>query len=175
MPKVSNNQPRISVNKLAEFTAAKAARQRQILRDQKYPTEFKGMYYKESSEAIASCISSSLEDLSGIYNAVSILEQAKPQKVGSQRRVNANLDALEAFEGMLDDVDLKGISPSLGAAFPPKLSCRNVEISVRPEIILRADGKGKNKLIGATKLYFVRTFTLSEDTAGTVSAVLQEW
>ncbi len=86
-----------------------------------------------------------------------------------------NLDALESFEGMLDDVDLKGISPSLGAAFPPKLSCRNVEISVRPEIILRADGKGKNKLIGATKLYFVRTFTLSEDTASYVSAVLQEW
>ncbi len=56
MPKVPNNQPRISINKLAEFTAAKAARQRQILRDQKYPTEFKGMYYKESSEAIASCI-----------------------------------------------------------------------------------------------------------------------
>ena len=38
------NDPRISVNKLAEYMGAKAARQRQILRDQKYPTDYKGMY-----------------------------------------------------------------------------------------------------------------------------------
>jgi hypothetical protein len=103
------------------------------------------------------------------------LEQANPEKVGTQRRVNANIDALETFESMLDAFDLKGASISLGAQFPPRLTCRNVEISVRPEIILRSAGKGKTKLIGASKLYFQRTYPLSEETAGYISAVLQEW
>ena len=59
----SDRKPRISVNKLAEFSRAKAGRQRQILSDQKYPTDFKGMYYKEASEAIALAIASNLEEL----------------------------------------------------------------------------------------------------------------
>lgn len=171
----SSSSPRISVNKLAEFATAKAARQRQILKDQKFPTDYKGMYYKEASEGIALALSKSLEDLSGIYNAISILEQMDPGKVGRQRRVNANLDALESFESMLDGIDLKGIGPSLGEPFPPKLVRRNVEISVRPEIILRAHGKANAQLVGAIKLYFVKTFTLNADSAGYISAVLQEW
>src|SRR5689334_23054807 len=56
MAKSPANQPRISVNKLAEFIDAKAARQRQILRDQKFPSEFKGMYYREAAETIAVCL-----------------------------------------------------------------------------------------------------------------------
>jgi hypothetical protein len=175
MAKSSNSTPRISVNKLAEFTTAKAGRQRQILRDQKFPTDYKGMYYKESSEAIASCIANGLEAFTGIYNTLSILSQSTSSKVGTQRRINANMDALETFESMLDDIDLKGSVPSLGAHLPPKLMCRNVEISVRPEVILRAKGKGKSAIVGATKLYFVRTYTLNDDSAGYISAVLQEW
>jgi hypothetical protein len=116
-----------------------------------------------------------MEGLSGIYNAQSVLSQAKPAKVGTQRRINANIDALEAFEGMLDEIDFKSATPSLGERFPPKLSYWNVEISVRPEIILRAPGKNNSQLIGAVKLYFVRTYTLSDETAGYISAVLQEW
>ena len=133
------------------------------------------MYYKESSEAIASCLAGNMEDLSGIHNAISILEQVTTQKIGTQRRINANVDALEAFEGMLDEIDFKGTTPSLGEQFPPKLICRSVEISVRPEIILRAPGKANAQLVGATKLYFIRTYPLTEETAGYISAVLQEW
>jgi hypothetical protein len=175
MLKPPSKSPRISVSKLAEFTTAKAARQRQILRDQKYPTDFKGMYYKEATESISSCIVKDLQDLSMIQNTIASLEQSNPSKVGTQRRVNANIDALENFEGMLDIIDLKGATASHGEQFPDKLSRQNVEISVRPEIILKAVGKGKLKLIGAMKLYFVRTFPLTEDSAGYISAILQEW
>jgi hypothetical protein len=83
----SNKTPRISVNKLAEFMEAKGGRQRQILKDQKYPTDYKGMYHKEAAEAIASCLSKNLEDLDIIDRAIALLEQAKPQKIGTQRRV----------------------------------------------------------------------------------------
>ncbi len=75
---------------------------------------------------------------------------------------------------MLDDIDLKGGDPSLGAHAPPKHTIHNVEISVRPEILLRGEGK-TGELIGAMKLHFPTIFHLNKDTAGIVSAMVQEW
>jgi hypothetical protein len=121
MAKNSANQPRISVNKLAEFITAKAARQRQILRDQKFPQDFKGMYYKEASEAIALCISSNLEKTGILTQAILNLEQQTSAKIGTQRRIDSNIDALETFQTMLDEIDLKGATPSLGEHAPPSL------------------------------------------------------
>lgn len=175
MAKLPQKPPRISVNKLAEFMGAKAARQRQILHDQKYPTDFKGMYYKEASEAIAQALSSNLENLVPVDNALKLLNQLTPEKIGTQRRVAANIDALETFQLMLDDIDLKGANPRLGDIAPPKLTIHGVEISVRPEVRLSASGKSGAALVGALKLHFPRTYSLNEDSAGYVSAILQEW
>jgi|HubBroStandDraft_6_1064221.scaffolds.fasta_scaffold23480_1 hypothetical protein len=174
MAKTPANQPHISVNKLAEFIAAKAARQRQILRDQKFPSEFKGMYYREAADTIATVIASNLENTSIIERTISALEQQNPDKIGTQRRIQANIDALETFEAMLDEVDLKGATPALGEHRPPKLVIQNVEISIRPEIVLTGTGKGKQPLVGALKLHFPRTFPLG-DSAGYVSALLREY
>lgn len=174
MAKHPQNNPRISVNKLAEFMTAKAGRQRQILRDQKYPTDYKGMYHKEAAEAISICVASNLENIGVVERAIASLEQISPEKIGTQRRVAANIDALEAFLQMLDEVDMTGATPSLGEHAPPKHSIQNVEISVRPEIILRGNGKA-GPIIGAMKLHFPTTFALNPVTAGYVSAVCQEW
>ena len=84
------NQPRISVNNLAEFITAKAARQRQILRDQKFPQDYKVMYYKEASEAISICIGSNIEITAIIERTISNLEQQNSDKIGTQRRIAAN-------------------------------------------------------------------------------------
>lgn len=174
MARAAANQPRISVNKLAEFIDAKAARQRQILRDQKFPSDFKGMYYKEAAETIALCIESNLENTAIIERTIQTLEQQTTDKIGTQRRIQSNIDALETFESMLDDIDLKGAKPSLGDHAPPRLTIQNVEISVRPEIILTGNGKKKQPLVGALKLHFPRTFPL-DDSAQYVSALLQEF
>lgn len=168
-------KPRISVNKLAEFSRAKAGRQRQILSDQKYPTDFKGMYYKEASEAIALALASNLEDLTYVDRQISILEQMVPEKIGTQRRITSNIDALEAFRVMVDDIDFKGAAPSLGAHDAPKITIQGVRISVRPDIILRSTGKSGARLAGGIKLHFPRTYSLDEDASGLISAVLQRW
>lgn len=175
MAQIKTNAPRISVNKLAEFILAKGARQRQILHDQKYPTEFKGMYYREASEAISLSLSRNLEDLTYITKAISILEQATPDKIGTQRRIDSNIDALESFLSMLDIINLEGISAKLGENSPEKINIHNVSISVRPEIILKSSAKSKAPLVGAIKLHFPRTYSLSQDGAGYVSAILQRW
>ena len=174
MAKNSDKPPRISVNKLAEFMLAKAGRQRQILRDQKYPTDFKGMFHKEAAESIATCIASGLENVDVLDKRIAVLDQMECEKMGAQRRVNANIDALESFKLMLDDIDLKGADPVLGAQSVPKLTVHGVAVSVRPEIVLKGIGKS-GALAGALKLHFPTTFPLSEETAGYVSALSQEW
>jgi hypothetical protein len=173
MPK--DNIPRISVNKLAEYIGSKGGRQRQILRDQKFPEDFKGMYYREATEAISRCIASNMEDTSPLYAALKILNQANPDKIGTARRINSNIDAIESFEAMMDSIDLFGADAELGEHRPDKLTIAGVDVSIRPEIVLRGKGKGGKSLIGGMKLHFSKTFSLDEDAAGYVSALLQRY
>jgi hypothetical protein len=175
MAKKTASTPRISVNKLAEFTRAKANRQRQILRDQKFPTDFKGPYYREATEAISKCLASGLEDVAAVERAIRLLEQQTPEKIGTQRRLASNIDALESFLLMLDDIDLKGMRLKLGDNSPPKLTLQNVDISIRPEVLVEASGRNGATLVGAIKLHFPVTFPLDDDCAGMASALVQEW
>jgi len=169
------NSPRISVNKLAEYIVSRGTRQRQILRDQKFPQDFKVTYYKEAEEAVSACIASNFEDLTSVQRAITLLEQRSPESVGLARRLSKNVDALETFASMLDEIDLKGGVPELGQRFPPKLSIQNVEVSVRPEIVLRGTGRGGRQLLGAMKVHFPRTFPLNQEAAGIISAIMQRY
>ena len=169
-----NTKPRISVNKLGEYVVASGTRQRSILRDQKFPG-IGGMYYAEAARAVSSCLASSLEDTSEITQAIRILEQKSTDKVGALRRISANIDALESFEAILDDIDMRGATAELGEQKPEKLVIHGVEISVRPEIILRGAGKSGKKQVGALKVHFPRTFPLTNVSAGYVAAVLQRY
>lgn len=154
---------------------AKGKRQRQILSDQKFPRDFKGMYYKEATDAIALCIASNMENTSALERALRILEQMPSDKIGTQRRITSNIDAIETFMTMLDDIDLMGGSPKMGDASPAKLSIMNVAVSVRPEIVIKGQGKSGKKLIGAIKLHFPKTYSLDKEAASFASTIVQKY
>ena len=174
---MSVNQPELSVNKLAEYIVSKGARQRKILKDRKYPDEdFQmGMYHREASEAVRKFIADGCIDASVAENQIAILKQQTPEKIGTIRRINANIDALERFLDMLDDITLSGGEPELGAHNPSKLTFHGVKISVRPEIVVRGTGPKGRKLIGAIKLHFTKSFPMTDESAGYVSAAVQEY
>lgn len=174
MARRPEDRPRISLNKLCEFMSATPPRQRRILKDQKFPNDFKRVYYREAQDAVAHCIASNLENVAAIERQIEVLNQQNPDNIGTQRRIAANIDALEAFLEMADSIDLGGAEPRLGENAAPRLTVRNVDISVRPEIILRGEGRS-GPLVGALKLHFPKTNPLNENSAGYVSAVLQEW
>lgn len=167
--------PRLSVNKLCEYADAGPTRQRQILRDQKFPTDFKGMFYREAAEAIARCLASNLQDTNVLVRAVSLLEQMPAEKVGTARRINANIDAIDTFSNMLDDLSFGDATPSLAPNSAPLLQISNIQVSVRPEVLLKSPGNKAGPLLGSVKLHFPRTFSLTEKTSGYVSTLLQEW
>ncbi|EIM73276.1 hypothetical protein A33O_15945 [Nitratireductor aquibiodomus RA22] len=166
--------PRISLNKLCEFMTASIPRQRRIVRDQKFPPDYLRTYYREAQEAVASCIASELDNVSAVERQIDILNQQAPDTVGTQRRIASNVDALETFLDMLDQINLQGAVPELGANDAPKLRVRNVDISVRPEIILRMENRN-GPVVGAMKVHFPKTNPLDERSAGYASAILQEW
>lgn len=170
-------QPRISVNKLAEYMGSKAARQRKIIHDRKYPDEdFNfGMYHREASEAVSRYLAGGAFDPTPLDRQIASLSQLTPEKVGTARRINANIDALERFSNMLDDIDFLGAEATLGEHAPEKLTYHNVEISVRPEIILRGIGPKGRRLVGAVKVHFSKSSPMNEDSAGYVSAIVQEF
>jgi hypothetical protein len=170
------NKPTISVNKLGEYVISKAARQRKILHDRKFPDpDFNmGAYHREASEAVSLYLAAGAIDTKPLDDQLHALAQLTPDKIGTTRRINANIDALECFNGMLDDIDLMGADAELGAHNPPKLTVHNVEISVRPEIILRATVKGK-ALVGGIKLHFSKSRPHTAESAGFVSAIMNEY
>lgn len=170
----SPNNPRISLNKLAEFMTASIPRQRRIVRDQKFPPEYQTVYYREAQEAVAACLASDLTDIDTVERQIDILNQQAPETVGTQRRIAANVDALETFLSMLDDINLQGAEPSLAPNTAPRLRIRNVDISVRPEVLLTSENRN-GPIVGALKIHFPKTNPLNEQSAGYVSAVLQEW
>lgn len=170
----TRNEPRLSVNKLAQYVTSRAARQNQILRTAKFPPDYITAYYRDAADAIASFVGGGMADLGVLDRASNRLLQAEAGTVQQARQKSANIDAIEAFEGMLDDIDLRGATPSLGAHAAKHLPIANVAVSIRPEVVLRCS-KGSTTLLGGMKLHFPRSEPLDAEQAGYVSAMLHKF
>jgi hypothetical protein len=173
MPK----SPTITINRLAIYINSKSAKQRDILHERKYPDpEFNmGQYHSDSRNAISQYLADGADDTNGLHNTIKQLKQSSTPKVGAQRRINSNIDVLEKFLDMLDSVDFAGGEPALGQHSPSKLTVHNVQISVRPEIVLRGAGPKGKKYVGAMKLQLSNSNAFTEEMAGYASAVIQEY
>lgn len=169
MPK-QRDEPRISVNKMAQYVTSKAARQNQILRNAKFPPEYITTYYREAGEAIAKFLAGDMQESSILDNAVSLLSQKVAANVYETRRIAGNIDSIETFTNLLDDIEFGGASAKLGAQSAPHLISNGVEISVRPEVTLHSKSK-TTELVGGIKLHFPKTEPLDEEQASYVSAM----
>lgn len=171
------DNPSISVNKLAEYIVSRAARQRKILSDRKYPDpDFNmGQFYREAEEAVSQYLTAGAIDPTPLTRQLRLLDQQPTEKIGTARRISSNIDAIERFSEMLDDIDLGDADASLGSNHAEKLTFHNVQISVRPEIILRGAGPKGKKLVGGVKLHFSKSRPHTEESAGYVSAIMQEY
>jgi hypothetical protein len=169
--------PNISVNQLALYMNSKAAKKREILHQRKYPDDDfnPGIFHRESRDEISLYLSGGAIDTSGLHSRLKILSQTAAPKVGTQRRINANIDSIERFLEMLDQVDLGVANVSLGHNNPPKLTYYNVKVSVRPDLILHGVDKKGRTLKGAIKLQLSKAGSFDDDMAKTVSAVVQQY
>ncbi len=167
-----HKEPRISINKLGEYLVKRPARQRQILHDQKFPQDFIKAYYKDAQEAISQFIAGNMEDITILERRKQILEQSPASTVRAIQQATGNIEAIDNFMNMVDDIDFKGATPRLGQQ-SGTMRIRGVEVSIRPEILFTGIGKGGKQLIGGLKLHFNKTNPLNEEACGYISAALQ--
>lgn len=159
--------PRITLNSLSEYLTASATRRQGILREQKRPSDFRVVYYREVEEAIAASLAEDDEaPLRRCRMAIANLDRPDYERT---RRANG-LVALDTFEKIVSALPLDGLERQRGPSRPRRLSVEGVPVSVRPEVLLRTAG-GPAK-VGAIKLYFSSTKALSKDRANFAGAIL---
>lgn len=166
--------PRISVNKLGEYLLANPVRRRRIISDQKYPADFIVARYRDAVDPIVRFLSSDSRDEQIISEAIDRLA-SRPVATDWQDQDRAlSIEALESFLSCADQLPADGVAYSAGDADPERLTFAGVEVSVRPELLLtRSTPNGAQ--VGAFKIYVVKSFALTDDSAPYIGAVLQQF
>lgn len=165
-------EPRISSNKLGQYITSKPRRQHTILYEQKFPSDYITAYYKDAQESISLFVAKGMEDASVLDKRIRLLEQKKPETVWQGRQIVSNIDAIEAFMNIADQVQLFDFTPEIGDFRAQKLNVNGVSVSIRPEIILSGKKRGM-PAVGGIKLHFIKSHPLDEESAGYVSAITQ--
>jgi len=162
----------MSLNALAQYTAATAAQRESILRDQKFPPEFKQVWYKDATNTIIRFLLDDDHDEEILVRAIDRFLAAGGTD-HEQKRLKYNAEALQGFLGGYGDLSTDSLSIARG----PKsatLSIEGVTISVRPEIVLSGRYRG-NRVAGGLKLYLARTDRLTDDSAAVIGALLHHY
>lgn len=166
--------PRISVTKLGEYTDATAARRRAIVRDQREPRTFIVIRYEQARPPLVDYFVGGATDPDPIIDQVGALGSAQGTSDFQTQDLQLSAEALEAFLDVSDDFDLEGLAAVAGPNTPPRLSISGVDVSVRPDVVLRGTYRGKS-VVGALKFHFSKTGLLSEDAGLNIATVLHHY
>jgi hypothetical protein len=156
---------------LGEYLTASAARRRRIVEDQKYPPAFQVARYTEAEKAIVEFLTTG-RDAARLERRRAALVAATPRSPHEAEKRRACVEAITAFEAILGSLDFDLDQVEILKAEPSaSLSFSGVDVSIRPEIVLRRRNK-RGTTRGCMKLYFSKTHPLDESAGGYVSALL---
>jgi hypothetical protein len=172
---VSRRAPRISVNKLGEYMTATPLRRRRIIYDQKRPKTFILPRYSEAQDAIAKYLIGGANDERIVLAEIERLSFAPSATEWEEQRKRLCIEAMQHFLEMNDGIDLEGWTATTGGNDQPRLQVGGLEISVRPEVILRGADRVGEPVGGAIKLYFSKTIPLSQDGGSYIATTLHQF
>lgn len=167
--------PRISINKLAEYaTTTDPRRRRSIVKDQKKPQRYIVTLYEPAQDAIVNCLVDGNTD--ALIEARMRLQEARAVTDWEETRNTSCLEAIDRFQRMRPALlrEIDGMTITRGHPNGPKLHTGGVDISVRPELTLEGERRGKT-VHGAIKLHFSKNHTLVEVAGEYVATVLHQY
>jgi hypothetical protein len=177
MASIERDEPRISLNQLTEYLVATAARRKRIIEQQKRPNDFQVIYYQDAQDAIQRFIAGGMADEDELGGAIEAVLTRKSSSDYDEIRSTSNAEAMESFLEVYEAVDLLELNPSQGPNDQQKLRISGLDLSVRPEIILRGELKRHGPVVGGIKLYFTKreTARLGADSGKYPSSLLHEY
>jgi len=174
-PKVRTS-PRISVNGLAEYLVAGAARRRRIVQEQKRPKNYQAPYYTDAEEAIVKFLASPERDFGVLDQAAAKLREVETVS----RRIEWELtrraactEALQACRKLASGDLFAGIAVTRAPQSPRLLQIGGVGVSVRPEIFLASPDEKPR--VGGAKLFFSKNEALTEGRALYAGTILHQY
>jgi hypothetical protein len=148
---VVRKSPRISINKLAEYMVAGPGRRRTIIKNQKSPKDFMVAYYSQVSDVIAEYFEKEY-DAQFLEKRISAFEQKPVSSDWDETRKGVSIEALQAFADILSDLEFPQYKKVAAPRNQDKIQISGVSLSVRPEVLLKQDGK----VVGAIKLAIIK-------------------
>jgi hypothetical protein len=176
-PRLIRNTPRISVNKLGEFlTTRSPTRRRRLIHDQKQPPSVVVPRYAKALEPIAKFLASGCADPGQIADAIAKLRNTVPKSDWVADDNKNTIAALEHFLTAATLLPIDGATYIKGDKDARPLVIAGVQISVRPDFILRVRKKDKVST-GAMKIHYIKDEekALTEDGQEYVAMLCHEW
>lgn len=164
--------PRISVNKLAEYMTATPARRRGIIRDQKARREVVVARYQEVYAGIAECLLAG-NDASPVYRRIDKLYKSTPKSAWALQNNQLSAEALEVFLTFSDEIDLSRFELFRPGQTLPLMPIAGVGVSVKPAVLLRVPGE--TAPVGAIHVYVSKLFAFDDDAGAYASTVLHQF
>lgn len=174
-PAKHHKEPRISINKLAEYLATnKASRREKILKDCKFPPTFQVIRYEPTTELAARFLAGKIQNTQSLQVEIAKYENSITSSDFEERMKKSNLEAMTRFLALAPTLDFQDATLSLGAHAPPKLVLSDVQISVRPDVLVSVSKKGA-KTTGAIKLNISKGSPHTNDSAEYAGALLRHY
>ncbi|MEM7532284.1 MAG: hypothetical protein AAF639_08910 [Chloroflexota bacterium] len=172
--RITRTHPRISINKLGEYVTARPRRRRRVIHDQKYPPTFQVTRYNQAQSAMTKFLANAGEDKL-IHDTIEALANAEPKSTWDAERMRSCSKALDSFLEFYKPAMIEGYEVEAGDPHPPKLEVAGVQISVRPDLILRGTDRKGNPTVGAIKLYIAKTKPLDEESGLIIATSVHQY
>ena len=160
------------MNKLAEYMIATPARRRGIIRDQKQPLDFVVSRYSAVYDGVVECLLSG-NDIAPIKNRIKTLYEATPKTTWQAQDFQLSVEALESFLSFVDEVELSTFVVQRAGDPSPTMRISGVDVSVRPELLLRSAGPGPP--VGAVKVYVSKHFPFDDKSGSYAGVILHQY
>jgi hypothetical protein len=168
-----NKTPRISINKLGEYLLASPSRRRRIIYDAKYPSTYIFNRYNDAEKAIADYYSRDDRNIDLILGRIGKIQSKTTQNDHQIEVAKSNLEALDSFIDCVDSLNFIKSNYTYHNYLDTraKITINDLVISLRPEIIVKSD----DKIVGALKLYFSKTYPMEEKTGEYITTVIKHY
>lgn len=164
--------PRMSLKLICEYVTATPSRRNTIIRNSCLVPTYIAKRYNLASEVITRYLAIQENDLSLLRDQILVIKSSKYKSENERSMAYSSAEALVAFLNHGNSLTsiFNGFKLEQSNYFNyHKLNIEGVEISVRPELIIRS--AITNDIIGFIKLHFAKTIPLDADTANLITCL----